>query len=170
MSKKLKIQFWRAKLALAMQILEQEGLPKEKGDGFVKIIDSPALDFVMGVWLRGYHSSSTLSVETILLNSNTARDEYLQKVVTAITDELFAEGGELKVGEMCEVRDDEDDNWERRKLIAILPEQYDERFIVEMEDYPTEHYSWSCARPLAKRTEPTIEECGQLVTYTWEEK
>ena len=32
MSKKLKIQFWRAEKALAMQILEQEGLPKEKND------------------------------------------------------------------------------------------------------------------------------------------
>ena len=166
MSKKLKIQFWKAEKALAMQILEQEGLPKEKGDGFIKIIDSPALDFVMGVWLRGYHSSSTLSIETIYLNSNTARDEYLQKIVNAITDELFAGEGELKIGEMCEVRDDEDDNWERRKLIAILPEQYKERFIVEMEDYPTEHSSWDCARPIAKRTEPTIED----ITYTWGKK
>lgn len=53
MSKKLKIQFWRAEKALAMQIIEQEGLPAEKGNGFVKIIDSPALDFEMGIWLRG---------------------------------------------------------------------------------------------------------------------
>ena len=28
----LKIRFWRAEKALCMQILEQEGLPKEKGD------------------------------------------------------------------------------------------------------------------------------------------
>ena len=168
--KKLKIQFWKAEKALAMQILKQEGLPKVKGDGFIKIIDSPALDFVMGVWLRGYHSSSTLSIETILLNSNTARDAYLQRAVNAITDELFTGGGELRVGEMCEVRDDEDDDWEKRKLLAILPEKYDERFIAEMEDYPTQHSSWSCARPIVKRTEPTVKECGQLVTYTWEEK
>lgn len=166
--KKLKIQFWRAEKALAMQILEQEGLPKEKRDGFIKIIHSPGLDFVMGVWLRGYPSSFALSIETISLHSNTARDEYLQKAVNAITDELFTGEGEFKVGEMCEVRDDEDNNWKRRKLIAILPEQYDERFIVETEDYPTVHSSWDCARPIAKRTEPTVEECGQLVTYTWE--
>lgn len=168
--KRLKIQFWKAERALAMQILEQEGLPKEKGDGFVKIIDSPALDFVMGVWLRGYHSSSTLRIETIYLNSNTARDEYLQKVVSAIADELFAEEGELKVSEMCEVRNSESSKWEKRKLIAVLPKQYEKRFITEMEDYPTEHYSWRYARPIAKQTKPTVEECGQLVTYTWEEK
>ena len=49
MRKKLKIQFWKAEKALAMQILEQEGLPKEKGDGFVRINDSPALVFEVGV-------------------------------------------------------------------------------------------------------------------------
>lgn len=166
--KRLKIQFWKAEKALAMQILEQEGLPKEKGDGFVKIIDSPALDFVMGVWLRGYHSSSTLSIETIFLNSNTARDEYLQRIVNAITEELFSGGGELKIGEMCEVRDSEYDDWEKRKLLAILPEEYEHHFIAG------NNYGcwcpWNYARPIAKRTEPTVEECGQLITYTWEEE
>lgn len=58
----------------------------------------------------------------------------------------------------------------KRKLIAILPEQYDERFIAEWKDYPIKHKGWSCARPIAKRTEPTVEECGNIVTYTWEEK
>ena len=171
MSKKLKIQFWKAEKSLAMQILEQEGLPKEKGDGFIKIIDSPALDFELGVWLRGYHSSSTLSIETIYLNSNTARDEYLQKIVNAITDELFAGEGELKVGEMCEVRDDEDKQWKKRKLLAILPKEYKNPFVTESEVCNNSYcILWNCARPIAKRTEPTVEECGQLITYTWEEK
>lgn len=35
--KELKIQFWRAEKALAMQILEQEGLPKRKKEGFFRI-------------------------------------------------------------------------------------------------------------------------------------
>ena len=170
MNKKLKIQFWKAEKALAMQVLEQEGLPKEKGCDFIKIIDSPALDFKMGVWLRGYHSDSALNIETISFASNTERDAYLQKVVNAITDELFTGSEELKVGEICEVRDAELDFWEKRKLIAILPEQYKRRFIAERGDYPNGHCSWDCARPIAKRTEPTVEECGQLITYTWEEK
>lgn len=33
----------------------------------------------------------------------------------------------------------------------------------------TEELSWDCARPIG-RTEPKIEECGQLITYAWEEK
>lgn len=168
--KKLKIQFWKAEKALAMQILEQEGLPKEKRDGFIKIIDSPALDFVLGVWLRGYHSSSTLSIKTISLNSNAARDEYLQKAVNAITDELFTGEGEPKIGEMCEVRNGEVGDWGKRKLLAILPEQYDDRFIAEWKDYPIKYKGWRYARSIAKRTEPTVEECGNVVTYTWEEE
>lgn len=167
--KKLKIQFWKAEKSLAMQILEQEGLPSCKEVGEVLILTRPAL-YAYDIVLRGRAKWDNLRIPYIEFDTNAERDEYLQKVVNSITEELFAGEGELKIGEMCEVRDDEDDNWERRKLIAILPEQYDERFIVETRDYPTMYYSWDCARPIPKRTEPTVEECGQLITYTWEEK
>lgn len=169
MSKKLKIQFWRAEKALAMQILEQEGLPKEKEKGHIRIVLQPDL-LTETLYLRGKEHEYNLCILSIDFNSNSARDAYLQKVVNAITDELFTGEGELKVGEICEVRNAESETWKKRKLIAILPEQYDERFIAEWEDYPIKHKGWSCARPIAKRTEPTVEECGQLVTYTWEEK
>lgn len=169
--KKLKIQFWKAEKTLAMQILEQEGLPKEKCDGFIKIIDSPGLDFKMGVWLRGYHSDSALNIETIYFNSNTKRDVYLDKAINAITDELFTGGrGELKVGEMCEVRDTESDKWGKKILLAILPEKYQYRFLAESNKIPECCSFWKFARPIPKRTEPKIEECGQLITYTWGEK
>lgn len=167
--KKLKIQFWKADKALAMQILEQEGLPEEKEDGFVRIDDSPRLIPEIGVWLRGYLHYKNLKLIPIYFVTNAERDAYLQKAVNAITDELFTGEGELKIGEMCEVGDAEFDIWKKRKLLAILPEQYNRRFIAETEGYPDEHSSWDCARPIG-RTEPKIEECGQLVTYTWEEK
>lgn len=170
MTKKLKIQFWKAEKALAMQILEQEGLPKKKESGFIRIDDSPALISETGVGLRGHLSYTNLRLDSIYFTTNAARDAYLQKIVNAITDELFAGEGELKIGEMCEVRDDEREQWRKRKLITILPEKYYKRFIVEKEDYPYEHSSWDCARPIAKRIEPKIEECGQLVTCTWEEE
>ena len=169
MSKKLKIQFWKADKALAMQILEQEGLPKEKRYDFIKIIDSPGLDFKMGVWLRGYHSDSALNIETIYFDSNTKRDVYLDKAINAITDELFTGEGELKIGERCEVRDDEDEPWRKRKLIAILPEQQSYRFVVDSLEL-RRYIGFEYARPLTKRTEPKIEECGNVITYTWKEK
>lgn len=169
MSKKLKIQFWRAELALAMQILEQEGLPKYKEDGFVNIIDSPWIG-KKKLFLRGDDSIYNWKISRIEFDINTERDTYLQKVVNAITDELFTGEGELKVGEICEVRDAELDFWEKRKLIAILPAQYKRRIIAERGGYPNEYCSWDYARPITKRTEPIVEECGQLITYTWEEK
>lgn len=167
MSKKLKIQFWKAEKALAMQILEQEGLPKEKEDGEIRIFCSPDLRDD-NVFLRGASKSENLNIGWIDFNTQQDLNAYLQKAVNAITDELFTGEGELKVGEMCEVRDGEVGDWEKRKLIAVLPAQYRERFIVEWEDCPTEHGSWTYARPIAKRIEPKIEECGNVVTYTWE--
>lgn len=170
MSKKLKIQFWKAEKALAMQILEQEGLPKEKRDGFIKIIDSPALDFVMGVWLRGYHHDADFNLETIHLESNAERDAYLDKVVNAITEELFTGKGEIKVGKICEVRDSEISPWVERKLLVILPKKYDHRFITDSSVDANSVQLWVYARPLSKRSVPTVEKFGSVITYTWEEK
>lgn len=167
MRKKLKIQFWKAEKALAMQILEQEGLPKHKEEGIVYIGAIPWL-CEKRIDLRGCRPEFDWNIERIIFGTNAERDAYLKKKVDAITDELFTSEGELKVGEMCEVRDDKDERWQKRKLIAILPKQYKERYIAEWEDYPNRHSHWDCARPITKRTEPTVEECGQLVTYTWE--
>lgn len=170
MSKKLKIQFWRAKLALAMQILEQEGLPQQKENGEVRILGAPQLCDDR-IFLRGTAKWDDLKIAHTHIEFNTQYDlnAYLHWAVNAITAELFTGEGELKVGEMCEVRDAEFDIWEKRKLLAILPEQYNRRFIAETEGYPDEYSSWDCARPIG-RTEPKIEECGNVVTYTWEEK
>lgn len=169
MNKKLKIQFWKAEKALAMQILEQEGLPSYKEDGFIKILGSPWVH-EDNLWLRGDRSKDDWEVVRAKCSTNTERDACLEKIVSAITDELFTEGedkGELKIGEMCEVSDD-GVSWHKYRLLAILPDRYEMRFIIE-----NGTLSWcTCtyARPIVKRIEPKIEECGQLVTYTWEEK
>lgn len=166
MNKKLKIQFWKAEKNLAMQILEQEGLPKRKEEGGVLILNYSAL-FRHSLVLPG-KKEFDLDILHIEFDTNAERDEYLQKAVNAITDELFTdEGGELKVGEMCEVSDD-GVSWRKYRLLAILPDRYEMRFIVE-----NGTLSWcTCtyARPISKRIEPSIEECGNVVTYTWEEK
>lgn len=173
MSKRLKIQFWKAEQVLAMQILEQEGLPSYKERGFALICDRPAL-YEYSIELRGRAKWTNLHIPCIEFNTNTERDEYLQKAVNTITDELFTDElftgeGKLKVGVICEVRDNERERWRKRKLITILPEKYYKRFIVEKEYYPYEHSSWVLARPITRRIEPKIEECGDVVTYTWEE-
>lgn len=166
MNKKLKIQFWKAEKALAMQILEQEGLPKEKGDGFIKITDYPSLGFETGACLRGCQHYADFELDSLYFVTNAKRDAYLKKIVNAITDELFMREGELKIGEICEVSDDNKD-WQRRTLLAVLPKSYFGRYIASGKYSDSKWSSWKYAHPITKRTEPTIEECGQLVTYTW---
>lgn len=171
MSKKLKIQFWRAKLALAMQILEQEGLPQQKANGEVRILGAPQLCDDR-IFLRGTAKWDDLKIAHTHIEFNTQYDlnAYLHWAVNAITDELFTGEGELKIGEMCEVKDYKDGQWKKRKLLAILPKEYKNPFVAESEVGKNDYcILWNCARPIG-RTEPTIEECGQLVTYTWEEK
>lgn len=166
MNKKLKIQFWRAEKTLAMQILEQEGLPEEKSEGFVRIGSGIDLE-PWKIGLRGEDPDFHFFIVQRHFRTNAERDECMQKANNAITDELFTGNRELKVGEMCEVSDD-GVSWHKYRLLAILPDRYEMRFIVE-----NGTLSWcTCtyARPISKRTEPTVEECGQLITYTWEEK
>lgn len=167
MSKKLKIQFWKAENTLAMQILKQEGLPSCKEEGFTLIEEQPAL-YEYSIDLRGHAKWANLRIPYIEFNNNTERDEYLQKSVNAITEELFLGNRELKIGEMCKVSEDRQ-NWVTRRLLAILPENYESRFIAGNDDSRRWGF-WSYARPIVKRIEPTVEECGQLITYTWEEK
>lgn len=170
MSKKLKIKFWKAEKALAMQILEQEGLPNKKVDGFVFITNFPEF-YRNQVNLRGTCSECDLYISTISsFRSNPERDKYLDIITNAITDELFTSNGELRVGEMCEVRDYEHKKWETRRLLAILPTHIKMPFIVERPNNNAWFEEWRHARPLAKHTEPKVETNGEIITYTWEEK
>ena len=171
MSKKLKIQFWKAEKALAMQVLVQEGLSELNSiAGFVHIYCSPSWGDEF-VFLRGSEKEDDLDVLTKRFPSNAERDEYLQKVVVAITDELFTEDGELRIGEMCEVKDMADNTWKKRKLLAILPKEYKNPFVTESKNCGNDYcVLWNYARPLTQRTEPTVEVNGNVVTYTWEEK
>lgn len=170
MNKILKIQFWRAMKVLVMQVLKQEGLPKQKENGKVRIMGAPQLCDDR-IFLRGTAKWDDLKIaHTHIEFTNQCQvNFYLRWVVDTITDELFTEGGELKVGEICEVRDDEDEQWQKRKLITILPKQHSFRFVVDSLE-PHRYIGFEYARPIGRRTEPKIEECGNVVTYTWEEK
>ena len=171
MKKKLKIKFWKAERALVMQILEQEGLPKEKEEGKVRIMGHPYL-YSDAIYLRGAAHEQNLRV-SIRKNfvTNSDRDIYLNKITQAITDELFTDGdGELKVGEICEVNDCSGGGWRKKKLIAILPNNYHDRFITQSDIDANDWFYYRYARPLCKRIEPKIEECGDVITYTWDEE
>lgn len=167
MKKKLVIKFWKTERALAMQILEQEGLPNLKEKGKVWIKSHPSIySFVQ---LRGSHKDSDLDVATKLFKTNQERDSHFDTITQAITDELFSGDSELKVGELCEVSND-NETWEVHPLITVLREGLLRRYIVNV-SYNVK--AWDCfehARPIVKRTEPKVEVNGEIVMYTWEEE
>lgn len=166
--KKLKIKFWKAEKALAMQIIEQEGLPETKEEGHALITDYPRM-FYKHIYLRGTNSTFDYEPDFLTFDSNQERDEYLDKITQYITDEMFTGTGELKVGEMCEFSND-NEKWEVYRLITILREGLQRRYLANV-GYNTK--AWDCfeyARPLGKRTDPKVETNGEIVTYTWEEE
>lgn len=170
MKKKLKIKFWKTEKALAMQIVEQEGLPKEKLEGKVCIMDSPDLFKNRTlIYLRGDDIRYNDYVASVLFETNQERDKYLDKMTQAITDELFTGTGELKVGEYCRVGSCPSGCWRKKKLIAILPDNYRSRFITQCDEDANNWFGYEYAQPINKRTEPKVEECGEVITYTWEE-
>lgn len=85
MKKKLKIKFWKTERALAMQILEQEGLPEFKEEGDVRIVNFPSL-CKESTFLRGYNEDSHFCLGCSYFETNQERDEYFNKVIKAITD------------------------------------------------------------------------------------
>lgn len=157
MNKKLKIQFWKAEHAMAIQVLEHSGLANIH-DGVL--------------YGKTWKLNASLNLNVFNFNSNADRDEYLKNVIRWISEEQFGKDNEgmLKSGELCEVRDDKSACWNRRRLIAILPEKHYFRYITECVFDDRDFNYWKYARPITKRTEPKVEECGQLITYTWEEK
>ena len=170
--KKLKIRFVKFEKALAMQILEQEGLPKNKEVGNVWIKACPHLTRDR-VFIRGSEKSKDFTLGLQEFESNKKRDDYLKRIRDKIMTELFMSAPEEpKVGEMVEVRSEARDEWEyyNYKLIAILPENCASRFITEY-PCPMGWMGWNYARPIVKYIEPKIERLSDNdIIYTWEEE
>ena len=167
MKKILKIQFWKAEKTLAMQILEQEGLPKRKDCGFVRINNFPWF-YKDHIELRGYKSSMDLNLHDICFDTNEERDEYLQMIVNAITDELFVREDELKIGDLCEVSDEFNfSSCYIGEIISILPRGLKQRYIIRSDWGEKGWVACEYARKIHSKFK--VKECGQLATYTWEE-
>lgn len=161
MSKKLKIKFVKFEKALAMQILEQEGSFQ---DSVHVNIGMPELCYDV-IYICDEEERGNSGIFKKYFNTNAERDEYLKCVIRWISEEQFAmSSGRLEVGKMCEVRDCDYEAWERRKLIAILPKKYKDRFIVEKQGDNRDWMYFNKVRPLMDCIEPTID--GDV--YTWE--
>lgn len=163
MTKKLKIRFVKFERALVMQILEQRGSFRDSKHVYMGL---PEL-CCDRIYLCDEAERGNLDVDARSFETNTERDAYLKNVIRWISEEQFGRGNEemLKPGELCEVRDNRDDEWEERILIAILPERFLNRYIVETDRGNSWTY-FAFGRPIGRRIEPKID--GDI--YTWEEK
>ena len=159
MKKLLKIRFVKFEKALAMQILEQvggfemtnhikvRGMP-EMGDGHI--------------CLCGFLSARDYEVCVKSFEDNAVRDEYFQRAIKWISEEQFAAKGKLKIGTMCEVSDNRAD-WVERKLLTVLPKNYNDKYITQAGDDKNKWSYWKYARPVCY-CNPQID--GDV--YTWE--
>ncbi len=173
MKKRLVIKFKKIDKYISTTIVEQFGISDKQLKKFLPIKDfKPQDDY--GSCFCGVIDEWDTYVDDIKFNSSIDCNTYLKKIVDTITDELFTGKGELKVGERCMVSDDgemlQDSGWFTLELLAILPNSIEKRYICRMPFATWDSKAWKYARSIAKRIEPKIEECGNVVTYTWEEK
>ena len=162
MTKLLKIRFVKFEKALAMQILEQVGI--FKATEHVQAIGFPAISNTC-IYLRSKNLEYDNNIGCTHFNDNAERDEYLDKVVKWISEELFMTKGKLEAGEMCEVSNDGKSwAWNTRELLAVLPESYYERYITNAADSKTKWSAWTYARPINSCVQPE-RDCG---VFTWE--
>lgn len=122
--------------------------------------------FIEPDWITfGY--GVAITSDLLRFNSNKERDEYIERLVGWITDELFGETkGGLKIGEYCEVRDDDRDVWQMRIYAGKLARELgdEKRVLAKHENYVDAFIRWKYVRPIAKKSPLTIN--GEY--YTWE--
>lgn len=113
-------------------------------------------------------TEDTNTVDHIYFKNNHERDEIINHLIENITNEQFknyTSGDNLKLGEYYIVTDSSGCIRRRRKLIAILPEEYTERYICEDGTNPKRSCAWASIEPSISSS-LTID--GDI--YTWEIK
>lgn len=160
MTKKLVIRFIKFERALVAQQLEMAGKELFAQSEHI-ILWCLGVDFA-GEAIR-LSRSCDINIGAKRFYHNDERDEYLDKVVKWISEEQFAENGSLEVGKLCDVSNDNKD-WQKRILLAILPESYFSKYIASVKYGDFKWCSWKYARPIGSCVQPKID--GDV--YTWE--
>lgn len=107
------------------------------------------------------------TLDAAFFDSNTERDEYLEKVVKWISKEQFNVTRKLEVGKPCMVslsEEIETNEWVMARLLAILPKPIRRRYITQSKTNKEMFTSWTYARPVSVSFGQKID--GDV--YTWE--
>lgn len=127
MTKLLKIRFVKFEKALTAQQLEAYGFDFINDDSaHIRVCRT-------GFYLHGggiFIAPKTINtISSLIFNDNARRDKYLKNVVKWISEERFAMGGKLRIGELCKFSDD-GEKWYLGKYAGKCAEQLGEpRFL-----------------------------------------
>ena len=161
MTKKLKIRFVKFERALAMQILEQDGI--FKATEHVKAIVCPEICNKC-IYLRGKNLEYDTAIGFIRFSDNAERDKYFNNAIKWISEEQFATGGKLEIGKECEASDNGED-WVVRSFAGKSAKQLGEpRYLAYWYDNLGYLMRYKYVRPLSSFVRPKID--GDV--YTWE--
>ncbi len=127
MTKKLKIRFAKFERALVAQQLEIEGIHH-----FVENMHTQFSPFYLELRRDGVCiavKENNVFIKHRIFNDNSERDKYLENVIKWISEEQFAMGGTLRIGEPCKFSDD-GEKWYFGKYAGKCAEQLGEpRFL-----------------------------------------
>lgn len=165
--KKIKIKFVDFGTQYAFQILEQEGFPHAKHGGNVRIKCCPDYNRPLDIlYLRGYEQQSDMDVIIKPYRVN----ENFQHIINHFFDMLKKCIIDMDThnpisGDMVDVKI-KDTTFISRKLLAILPEEYKNRYVIDIGGGYVA--TTDCVFPKYKTVEQKIEtsEKGDVVIIT----
>ena len=159
MIKKLKIRFVKFERALVAQQLEMTGKEHFTSSEHV-ILSGFGIDFADdAIWL----STCDFNIGARRFYHNDERDRYLNKVVKWISEEQFSSPGEFEVGKLYAFKYKKENPVKFfGRLLAILPENVESRYIVEA---PFQKKGWeafevACPPYVSPKIDDDV--------YTWE--
>ena len=171
--KKLKIRFVKFEKSLVMQVLEiSGGIKSIENDKVESILSSELRDCGLRCSQIRNDDEYSILIPGILFESNEERDKYIDKVIHSISEELFSEDdSDIKIGDTCKIGYVSEDFTSQTyigKVIEILPEKYENRYIIESESHEDGWVSGNFIRKVGRTISFTFEGTPADGVYTWE--
>lgn len=140
--KELRLKIEKFNKAIVFQTLKMSG--NFVDSEHVKFMSHPAI-IKDEILLDKYPNETAVGIK--YFKDNEERDDVFDNIIQRISDEQFAVSRrELEIGKEAMFNDTIGSNLVRRKLIHILPEGFESRYISDSDNYPYWCY-WKYAYP-----------------------
>lgn len=160
---KLKLQFYKTNKAVAVSVLECEGIPVTSDDGAIEVCFYQATELFSDGMILNNHETGKIS--TIEVDNP---EEYIFNLAKNITRELFASRKrEAKVGDLVEI----DDDGVEYTVLHVLPEEYYNRYIITSGHKKFDKmvvYAMPNVPPVDEKFTIMKDVTDNVITYTWE--